>query len=683
MMPESVDESMLSLSGVGRFLENMAALSDHVYWLSSPDFKKIQYISPSYETIWGRPRSALYATPEIWITFLHPDDAKKRHPIHEMANKVALFGKHARFAEQYRIVRPDGEVRWILDNGFPIFDTEGRCCGVTGIALDITQEKQHALELQKAKKTAEVADRAKSEFIANMSHDLRTPMSGIIGLSTLIEEQSTQPEIKRYAHLIHHASHELLTLLNAVLDTIKQNSLLTTRIMKDTFQLRDLLDDIVRLELPTLELKQLAFKMKCAEDIPAEITCDRQKLHRILLNLLGNAIKFTEKGHITLTIYKKNDTAQKTTLCFEIEDTGIGIPEDAQSKVFRRFYRANPSYLGTYEGYGLGLHTAKRFTAALKGKISLTSTLGLGSCFTIEIPVGVQQTQSNIKHPVPKKELPNDISIYQGMRPERILLIEDNPIAAMLATQMISAAGYVSVHAITGEQALALVKQQSFDYIISDIGLPGMSGHEFAACLRQWEKDRLLSAHPLIGLTAHLRDEQQKSALDAGMNAVFEKPLTPEMLKNILKKTLFPQNITEIPQTPGDRSKVALYPLLDEQTGIQFVGDKQVLASIIPSIIENIRDHELPALIHAHHNENWEKIAAIAHKIKSSAVYSGTLRMQHACAMVEMQVREKDNKRYTENYAQLITVIHDTLHALEMWMEALDKIPEDLILQAT
>ena len=127
-----------TLEEIGNFLAKFTEHSEHIYWISSADFKKIQYISPSYERIWGRSREELYSNPEIWITFLHPEDIINHHPIHEMAKRVELLGERARYAENYRIIRPDGNIRWIMDNGFPIFDESGRCLGVTGIAIDIT-----------------------------------------------------------------------------------------------------------------------------------------------------------------------------------------------------------------------------------------------------------------------------------------------------------------------------------------------------------------------------------------------------------------------------------------------------------------------------------------------------------------------------------------------------------------
>ena len=173
---------------LGGFLSQLANKSEHVYWLSSPDFEKIEYISPAYEIIWGRKVEELYQNPEKWITFLHPDDAKNHHPIMAMKEQIEKLGESARYREDYRIIRPDGTIRWIMDRGFPIYDEEGVCCGVTGVALDVTKEKEFEIALSTAKEKAEAANRAKTQFLANMSHDMLSPLSGILLAAETIRE---------------------------------------------------------------------------------------------------------------------------------------------------------------------------------------------------------------------------------------------------------------------------------------------------------------------------------------------------------------------------------------------------------------------------------------------------------------------------------------------------------------
>jgi PAS domain S-box-containing protein len=269
------DKIKPTLSVFGSFLSKLSENSDHVYWLSSPDFKKIQYISPAYEQIWGRSRQELYSNPEIWISFLHPEDSNKQHPIEEMAEQIEALGEAARFSVNYRIIRPDGEIRWIMDNGFPVYDNNGNCCGVKGVAVDITEEKKHELELMKAKEKAEEANKAKVVFIENMSHDIRTPLSGVIGMSALLIHGLQNPQFKQYAQWINDSGEQLLKLLNGILDVISADTINENDVHQEFFDLRQCINDIVELEMPTAYLKGLHLFVHIDDAIPKFIYSDR------------------------------------------------------------------------------------------------------------------------------------------------------------------------------------------------------------------------------------------------------------------------------------------------------------------------------------------------------------------------------------------------------------------------
>ena len=520
----------LMLDDVGNFLAKFTEQSEHVYWISSHDFTHIQYISPSYERIWGRPREELYFNPDLWITFLHPDDAISHHPIYQMAEKIKLLGEKARYSENYRIIRPNGEIRWFMDNGFPLYDENGICFGVTGLAIDVTEQKNAEIVLKIAKEAAESANRAKTAFIANMSHDIRTPLSGIVGLSALLEDSVQHPEQKQYAHWINESGGQLLGLLNGILDVVSAENVREDDLHEESFDLSQCIRDIVQLELPTTKLKHLDLRFEINEDVPAYIISDRTKIHRILLNFLGNAIKFTDAGHITIKVTCQAIDNHRAQLQFSVADTGIGIPLELQDSVFDRFYRASPSYKGTYTGHGVGLHIAQSYAKLLNGDITLTSQEGVGTTFyfNLSCKIGVDtaeriNTTSSTLCPSNKK------SPY-------ILLVEDNPIAMKIVKSIVATAGCQLDAAVDGKQALELATSKTFDLIITDIGLPGISGHEFTRQFRTWETTRPQKPIPIIGLTAHARETAMKECLDCGMNDVFSKPMTPQMMQAIKEK---------------------------------------------------------------------------------------------------------------------------------------------------
>ncbi len=525
------DEIKPTLSFFGNFLSKLSENSDQVYWLSSPDFKKIQYISPAYEKIWGRSRKELYCNPEIWITFLHPEDSKRQHPVKEMAEKIALIGESARFSAQYRIIRPDGEIRWIMDKGFPIYDNNGLCYGVTGVAVDITDEKKHEFELKRAKETAEAANQAKVVFIENMSHDIRTPLNGVIGMSSLLVQKLNDPQYKQYAQWLNDSGEQLLKLLNGILEVISVDHINEGDVKKEFFDLAQCIKDIIELEKPTAYLKGLDLKNHVDQEIPRFVYSDRIKIHRILLNLLGNAIKFTEKGQVAISaqLYKLHE--QQVIVQFSVSDTGIGILEEQQNKVFERFHKVTPSYKEICSGLGLGLHIVLTYVKLLGGSIQLTSKLGIGTTFDFFLPFNyISGDKCNLE----KNQGKNNSFILTVQC--HVLIVEDNEIALKIAETIALQVGCRVTTAKSGEEAFALIRTINFDLVLTDIGLPGISGYELTQKIREWEKYNNNKMIAIVGLTAHAKKDAQTHCLAAGMNDVYSKPITNELMATILKK---------------------------------------------------------------------------------------------------------------------------------------------------
>lgn len=378
-------ESDLSLEVIARFLAKLAEKSESVYWLSSPDFKRIAYISPAYEKIWGRSSDILYAEPELWITYLHPDDIKSYHPIHAMAERVAKLGTAARYEESYRIVRPDGEIRWILDRGFPVFDEAGVCRGVTGVAVDITKEKQAEEILRKAKEEAEMANLLKTEFIRNMEHDIRTPFNGILGLASYLWEHETDTEKKELLGDITHSAKDLLDYCNNILD-FSRIEIGSLPVIEKKFNLQKLLESIIAIEKPAAKFKKLNLHLDYPDNIPPLLIGDQYRLQQILINLVSNAIKFTKEGQVTLAAeLVKQENPREVVIAYKVTDTGIGIPEEKQDFIYEKFGRLSPANKGIYKGAGLGLRIVKQFIDEMSGDIEVKSQPSKGSTFICTI----------------------------------------------------------------------------------------------------------------------------------------------------------------------------------------------------------------------------------------------------------------------------------------------------------
>ncbi|MCL9684503.1 PAS domain-containing hybrid sensor histidine kinase/response regulator [Legionella maioricensis] len=693
-MAKNYNKITLTLDEVGSFLAKFTENSEHVYWISSPDFKKIQYISPSYERIWGRPREELYKNPKIWITFLHPEDAKDHHPIDEMANKIIQLGDKARYSEQYRIIRPNGEIRWIMDNGFPLYDDKGICFGVTGIAIDVTEQKKQEEELRIAKVIAEKANHAKDEFIQNMSHDIRTPLIGIIGMAALLEQEVQKGQEKDYAQMIQMSGEQLLGLFNSILDIVSTGNSREQVIEAQSFDLHELLKGICELELPTIKVKKLELHLTIDASVPQWIITDSVKLHRIILNLLSNAIKFTKEGSIKINMVgRAMEDKEHIELEVRISDSGIGIPEEEQDMIFDRFYRVTPSSKGLYKGHGVGLHIVQKYVELLKGTISFESDQKKGTEFTIKIPVLIDSTRTESKpdseislssklkleeHWVNESTPPAQQMEIMNSVPPLLLLVEDNAIALRMVESIAKQANCRYMSAYSGEEALDLVQSHQFDLILSDIGLPGISGSELTLAIRAYEQREKKPPVPIVGLTAHAIDAVKKECLVVGMSKVMIKPLKLNTLQNLICEFVRSKNHLEahtspylgpnLPASEDELFKLDSYPLLDEQNGIVNLGDSTTLKELLQMMINEALPHDLKAMDQAFAHKHWTQVEQLAKKMKTEALYCGAIRLKFACQYLELCYKEESSHLVEALYKQFSTTVTQTILVMLEWL---------------
>ena len=419
----------------------------------------------------------------------------------------------------------------------PLINDNGEAYGVLGIYRDITDQKQAEAALNNAKKIAENASYAKTEFIANMSHDIRTPLSGVVGLSQLLVDTLLEVKQKQYALWIHECSTQLLSLLNEILGVMSEDKVDRRAVHSEVFSLRECVYDIVQLERPSTQMKFVDFNVMIDDDVPDLLVSDRSRIYRILLNLLGNAIKFTSNGSVTLIIKKQSFNMQQISLNIQVIDTGIGIPLDAQDKIFDRFYRASPSYKGVYSGHGIGLHIAKSYVNDLGSDLFFTSKEGEGTTFYFNLVCNLAENQKDDTIDASMTYCHNKSAEHRDLNCQNlinVLLVEDNYIALKVLESITEAAKLSFMSATDGETAFDLVMKNQFNLIITDIGLPGMSGNELAQAIRVFEKSQKKSPTYIIGLTAHARESIRDECLKAGMNEVYTKPMSLETIQNII-----------------------------------------------------------------------------------------------------------------------------------------------------
>ncbi|SOD92844.1 response regulator [Spirosoma fluviale] len=393
------------------------------------------------------------------------------------------------------------------------------------------------------------------QFLANMSHEIRTPLNAILGFSEMLEAAPLDKEQKESLHYIRTAGKNLLTIVNDILDIAKiEAGMLPLEIIP--FSLGSLADSIRTMILPVATEKNLSLVVEIDPTLPAIVLGDPTRLTQILLNLLSNAVKFTQQGSVIARIVNVGETADSIRVRFSVQDTGIGMAPEVLPYIFERFRQANDFTTRYYGGTGLGLSIVKSLTEMQGGWVTVSSTLGQGSCFTLEIPY---KPTANPQEPTVDLSVEPQLTATQNVR---ILVVEDNLINQKLAQQVLKRLGYTSQIVENGQEALDLLKVTNFDLILMDIQMPIMDGYTTTRYIRT----TLQSSVPIIAMTAHALASEREQCLQAGMNDFIPKPFQLDELQRIMRKYT-PSTLKATPAEPDKTAKrpvtsFALEPLL-------------------------------------------------------------------------------------------------------------------------
>jgi len=401
--------------------------------------------------------------------------------------------------------------------------TEGASL-VTAAIRDISDRRKAEEELRKAREVAESANRSKSEFLANMSHEIRTPLAGILGYAEMVVLYcNSDEERKAYMEKIRRCSDTLTELINDILDLSKVESGVL-KVESIPIGVVSEIETVVNLLQNKASEKNLALEVSYERPLPEKIHSDPTRLRQILLNLLGNAIKFTEKGKVVLRIYL--DKSQEKTVCFEVKDSGCGLTPEEQARLFQPFVQADSSTTRKYGGTGLGLALSRRLARALGGDLILAeSTPEKGSTFLFKVPLIVAKTQDEVTAK-PEVETPRN---FEGpnlrLDGTRVLVVEDNPDNRELIGRFLGAPGAIVTMAVNGRQALEKAMNEQYEAIIMDIQMPELDGYEVTKRLRSHGIKT-----PIIALTAHAMNDEREKCLACGCDEFLTKPLNTERL---------------------------------------------------------------------------------------------------------------------------------------------------------
>jgi PAS domain S-box-containing protein len=676
-----------------------------VFFVGEPDPVHLTYLSPAYEEIWGRPRREAYDRPDAWIDSIHPEDRERA---------VDLFTKAyqgERAHAEYRVVRPDGSIRFIKARAFPVLNAEGKFCRLVGIAedltkskraeeaqreseeqvrlllqstaeaiyginldgnctfanaacvrmlgygspaellgknmhtimhhsfpdgrpypveacqifrafrvgkgshvdnevlwrkdgacfpaeywsypiqrdeksigsvvafLDITDRKRAEAELLKAKEGAEAANRAKSEFLANMSHEIRTPMNGIIGMTDLVLETELSPEQAEYLHMLKGSADALLTLLNDILDFSKMEA---GRLELDNlhFDLRKSLSEVVKTLAIKAQQKGLEFIFDVRPEVPTVVAGDPARIRQVLVNLVGNAIKFTETGELEVNVQLEAQNAEGTILHFSVRDTGIGIPADKQQVIFDAFSQADSTTTRKYGGTGLGLTISAQLVGLMSGRIWVESVAGKGSIFhfTVQVaPVAARPSFESI-----------EVSELSGLR---LVVVDDNATNRRILEESVTRWRMRPTVVENAKAAMEVLRQAhasgaQIPLVLTDAHMPEIDGFGLVERIRQ---DPSLSNVLIVMLTSGGERGDAARCQKLGVAGYLSKPFDRLELRDVLLHVLARDR-----STPGQNTLVTRHTVLEQQRSLSFLvaEDDDVNQRLITRLLEK-RGHSV------------------------------------------------------------------------------------------
>ena len=456
---------------------------------------------------------------EEWTRHIHPDDVGWVTD----AIQLHLSGNKSSYESEHRVICKDGNYIWVLSRGKVIKSIDGKPSRMVGTHTDITERKKIESNLHKAKAEAEVANRLKSQFLANMSHEIRTPMNAVLGFAEILKDKiGDNPDLLEYLSGIQKSGKNLINLINDILDIAKIEAG-RLEIIYSAVNLNSIINDIKQIFSIHTASKKLKFEVTIDDHLPHSIVLDELRLRQVLFNLIGNAIKFTDKGGVDINVrgFRKGGNKHRIDLVFEVSDTGVGIAPGEIDTVFEPFKQQQGQNALRYGGSGLGLSIAKRLVEMMNGSISLESKLGHGSKFTISMPdleISDIPAEKNMEALIPVPHI--------KFMPAKILLVEDNEANRQVVNGFLEKSNLSIYEAFNGRVAIEMLKEQDFDLILMDIHMPVMGGRETSWIIRQNEKYKKI---PIIVLTAFAMEEDI-SEVRSFADSYLSKPITKQSL---------------------------------------------------------------------------------------------------------------------------------------------------------
>lgn len=502
-------------------------------------------------------------------------------------------------------------------------------------------QEEQAEVLREARHEAEAGSRAKSVFLANMSHELRTPMHGLLGMLNLLKDTPLNASQQEQLRTAEDSGRHLLTVLNDILDVSKMEAGAIT-VQLEPVQLSRLLSELQELSWPPAQAKGLDLRVSLEPGLPDWIAADPTRLRQILLNLLSNAIKFSERGHITLRLSRQADGQGRALLRCEVSDTGLGMNAATQAKLFQRFSQGDASSSRRFGGAGLGLEISRNLARLMGGDITVSSEPGLGSTFTLELPLEERlPPPSASQSALPSRAAPTD-----NQRSLRILVSEDHATNRSFLQAVLDKLGHQSYFCDNGFEALQALKAQDFDLVLMDLHTPVMDGFQATQAIRALPAPK--SATPIFALSADAFEDSRQRALDLGMNDFLAKPVSVEALTQRLQA--FARHL-DAPSTEDSASGETHARPCEAHSGSAYAWHEPTLmdlqallpapavAQLYRSFAQSLQEARLKLILALNRREP-EALRSEAHSIKGAAANLGLLPLAEAAKSLEQGLRQ-------------------------------------------
>jgi PAS domain S-box-containing protein len=594
-----------------RYQQIIENVSDLIYTTDKKGI--IRYANPSALKVTEFSHEEI--TGQSYVDFIREDYKKMTLNFY----RNALLKKLQNTYFEFPIITKSEKEVWLGQNVTLIKDDNNSTIqGFQAMARDITERIKFEKELIESKEQAISAAKIKSQFITNMSHEIRTPLNGIIGISNLLQKTELDDKQKKYLQAIVTSADQLMGIINNILDLSKIEAKRMTFDEKP-FDLHDLISGLETLFETRARQKNLSFLCRLDNQIPKIISGDSIKLNQILFNLVGNSLKFTDEGFVQLDVKLKERSDKKCIIQFKVIDTGIGIDQKHQEKIFSAFSQVESDTSRRYGGTGLGLTIVKKLVELQNGSIDLFSSLGKGTTFIVELTFSI--TSDDLMNNDKNKEDQEQYN-FENLK---ILLAEDNLVNQLVTSDLLKAQHAEVTIAVNGQEAIDLLRLGNFDMILMDMQMPHMDGYQAMKIIRS-EFSVSKRNIPITALTAHAFEGELNKCLEFGANFYLSKPFRPVQLFEVINKM---NELNDEESFSDDFSGIN-----DERLLPFFNNNEELMISTLELIVDSVKE-DLHKMTEHYQNKQYEPIQKIAHKIKPNFELLGLMKIHQECLKLE------------------------------------------------